>query len=191
MATFPQPAERPMTAAEFLALPESNQPCELREGRVVMAPAPGFDHQTILGNLYVLLREHLHSLGKGWSFVAPADVRLSDKTVLQPDLLVTWADMRGRKVHEGPPYLVVEITSPSSSLSDKKRKRRLYERHAVPYFWLIDSTNQTFEAFRWTEQGYVLAGQWQGEKTVAAKPFPEMRFRLATLWQMGPSETGA
>ncbi len=38
----------------------------------------------------------------------------------------------------GPPDLVVEVSSPSTRRTDVVRKRRVYEREAVPEFWFVD-----------------------------------------------------
>ena len=43
-----QTTERPMTLEEFDALPETLLPCQLIEGRLVMAPAPTRLHQRLV-----------------------------------------------------------------------------------------------------------------------------------------------
>src|SRR5690348_10694198 len=83
-----QITERPMSLEEFNALPETPLPCQLIEGRLVMAPAPNRLHQrlvwTLSGELYAFLRDH-PELGEAYH--APFDVQLSDLDVYQPDVM--------------------------------------------------------------------------------------------------------
>jgi Uma2 family endonuclease len=52
--------------------------------------------------------------------------------VVQPeDPLTSWLDVK-RLV------LVIEVVSPSSARGDRVVKRRAYQRHQVPAYWIID-----------------------------------------------------
>lgn len=99
---------------------------ELLEGELVMTPAPRFVHQDMLGRSYVrVLAPAQPPLVVA---LAPLDVRLSERTVLQPDLVVARREQAGDHGIEGIPLLVVEVLSPSTRCRDLMDKRRILER---------------------------------------------------------------
>lgn len=46
------------------------------------------------------------------------------------------------------PDWVCEIISPSRPADDRVRKRRLYAKHAVHFYWILDAQAHTLEALR-------------------------------------------
>lgn len=70
----------------FEALPEG-APYQLINGNLVYIPAPALIHQEVLSNINRQVDNlvYRHKLGK--VLFAPVDVQLSDKDVLQPDLI--------------------------------------------------------------------------------------------------------
>jgi Uma2 family endonuclease len=132
---------------------------ELHEGTLLdRSPSANAYHQEIVGNLYVLLRQHLKSSGQVKVFVAPLDVVLAPDEVVQPDLLVLLGNpnrkMQG--VVQEVPGLVVEILSPSNSQRDKVEKRALYAQYGIKEYWLADPDTETFEILQLSDEGYVL-----------------------------------
>lgn len=141
-----------MTSAEFLALPETMLPMELIDGEVIMSPAPELNHQNIVGKVYLLL----NSLSKGGTvYVAPVDVYLDEANTVQPDVL--WAAPESRcsavagKYLRGGPDLVVELFSPGTARRDKREKFRLYEKHGVREYWMVDTVEKFIEV--WVREG--------------------------------------
>src|SRR5439155_1983242 len=124
---------------------------EIHEGRLSVTPAPVPEHQEASGDLYFVLRQHVTSRGLGKLYYAPLDVILSDTTIVQPDLVFLdnsrLCQISGRGV-EGPPTLVVEILSPSTSRIDRVRKTQLYAQYGVPYYWIVDPRARTIEGYR-------------------------------------------
>jgi len=65
-------------------------------------------------------------------YPAPMDLKLSDRDVVQPDILVVCDPKQIKKTHvEGPPFLLIEILSFSTLLHDRGRKLELYARSGV------------------------------------------------------------
>jgi hypothetical protein len=54
----------------------------------------------------------------------------------------------GQPRDRGPPTLVVEVLSRTTTSIDRSTKRQLYARYGVPYYWIIDSVARTIEAYR-------------------------------------------
>ncbi|HVT59388.1 MAG TPA: Uma2 family endonuclease [Thermoanaerobaculia bacterium] len=48
----------------------------------------------------------------------------------------------------GAPDLVVEVLSPSTRRVDEGAKRRLFERHEVPEYWILDPQRETVRVLR-------------------------------------------
>jgi Uma2 family endonuclease len=129
---------------------------ELIEGHAwAMSPAPRTQHQALAWAISNLIYSYLK--GKPCkAYAAPFDVLLpkadeSDDevdTIVQPDLVV-FCDRskltdRGAR---GAPDLVVEILSPSTQKKDLNEKFRLYERHGVKEYWVVDPGNRSLQVF--------------------------------------------
>src|SRR4051794_11765954 len=106
-----------LTADDLAQFPDDDSRYELIGGQLHVSPAPSPVHQTVLLNIATMVRDHVRSRQLGRVFVAPIDVRLSDRDLVQPDLLFV-ATQRSAIVTttgvRGAPDLVVEVVSPSS-----------------------------------------------------------------------------
>ncbi|HUX13258.1 MAG TPA: Uma2 family endonuclease [Spirochaetia bacterium] len=115
-----------------------------------MSPAPRERHQRYLIELGRQIANFLVDR-ECRVYPAPFDVVLPDypeqsaedsPTVVQPDICVI---CDRSKITEagctGAPDLVVEILSPSTSRKDAEIKRKLYERHGVREYWIVDPGN--------------------------------------------------
>ena len=126
-----------------------------------MAPAPTTFHQRISGKLFNMIYNYLEGQ-RCEVFAAPFDVRLgvpeiSDEnweTVVQPDISVICdknkIDERGCK---GPPDWIIEIISPSTASRDHIQKRRLYEKHGVKEYWIVDPSYRMVHVYRMDKEG--------------------------------------
>ncbi|MGF1645761.1 MAG: Uma2 family endonuclease [Kineosporiaceae bacterium] len=163
-----------MTADEFETWdpPDDGQRYELLDGVVVVSPSPLLPHQGLLGDLYVLLRAACPPTMR--VYLAPLDVRLSDRTVAQPDLLVVRAeDARGRKL-AGVPLLTVELLSDSTRGHDLLLKRARYEAAGVPSYWIFEPETAEFTVLQLVDGRYtqVHAGVLGRPPVTLTRPFP-------------------
>lgn len=145
-----------MSAAEFLALPETTERYELIDGVVVMSPSASFGHQDIAGELQFQIRSFLE-LHPGGRVVTDVDVQLGARLVYRPDLIYLSAAKAARVTHRvtEPPDLIVEVISPESRARDTRTKRDDYERAGVGEYWLIDPELGTFQFLVLREGRYV------------------------------------
>ena len=91
---------------------------------------------------------------------APTDVVFSDLDVVQPDLLFVsrgHASIITEDNIQGAPDLVVEILSESTRRTDEIIKRKLYEKHGVAEYWIIDPEVATVKVYRLVDQAYTQA----------------------------------
>ena len=174
-----------LTYKEYEALPADGRRYEIHEGELSVTPAPSPRHQRILGNLNEILRQHVKTRDIGEVLLSPIDCILSETTIVQPDLVYldpTRLSLVSDRGIEGPPTLVVEIVSPSTTLIDRSTKSQLYRRHGVPYYWIVDPEGRSIEAFALAEGGYRLVTRAAGAEPGALPPFPDLAFAPATLW---------
>lgn len=180
------PGERViLTYKEYEVLPADGRRYELHDGDLSVTPAPTPLHQEISGNLNEILRGHVKTRGLGKVFYSPIDCILSDISIVQPDLVYLdpsrLALLTNRGI-EGPPTLVIEIVSPSTTVIDRSTKRQLYARHGVRYYWIVDPEARAIEAYVLSAGGYQLAARAAGPEAVSLPPFPDLAFVPASLW---------
>lgn len=139
-----------LTYEEYRHFPDDGNTHELIDGEHFMAPAPGTNHQSVSRHIQFQLYRQLEETGIALVYNAPTDVELSAVDVVQPDIAVVShprANIISPSRIIGAPDLVVEIVSPSTRRKDAELKRRLYEQHGVPVYWLVDPDAQTVTVF--------------------------------------------
>lgn len=123
---------------------------EVVDGELLVTPAPRKWHYDVADRLELALRIYLGRERVGRAFHAPADISWGERKLVQPDVFVLpleearkreWADVQRL-------LLVAEILSPSTARSDRGIKRRLYQEHGVPVYWVVDSDAHAVEI--WT-----------------------------------------
>ena len=138
------------TVERLHRIPDDGQRYEIIDGELFVTPSPVPRHQYAAVEL--LVRLHSYCRGAGLQLLtAPADVIISKDTLVQPDLFVVPMDASGRPpaTYEefGRPVLVIEVLSPSTTRTDRDRKRRLYQKMQVPEYWIVDTPARSVE--RW------------------------------------------
>jgi Uma2 family endonuclease len=128
---------------------------ELIEGiPYAMSPTPVPKHQKIAVSLAAEFRMVLKSC-KECAAYQPIDYRVSDDTILQPDMLVVCGEIL-RKYLDFAPALVVEILSPSTALKDRHSKYSIYESQGVPYYLIISPDIEEVEVYKLIDGIYSL-----------------------------------
>jgi len=142
MAARSQDRKSRWTYAEFARLPsEGGARHEVIAGDLVMTPAPSRRHQRVSMDLGTLLNAFVRAHDLGEVYHGPFHVLLAEGDFLEPDLLF----VRKERLHllsdcgaEGPPDLVVEITSPSTSARDRGVKLERCRLYGVAEYWIVD-----------------------------------------------------
>ncbi len=80
------------------------------------------------------------------------DWYISFDTVIRPDLMVLCGEIPERV--EKPPYMIVEVVSPSSKQIDEGLKFELCEREGVKYFVLVYPDEKAVRVFELVESKY-------------------------------------
>lgn len=106
------------TVERVLALPEDGNRYEVVDGELLVTPSPAFHHQDAVLALAARLRSHVLANRFGTVSIAPADIELDEKTLVQPDIFAfewsgghpprQWKDVRSI-------LLAIEVLSPSTA----------------------------------------------------------------------------
>ena len=129
------------------------------------------------------LHMHVEAHRLGLVLAAPADVILADTSIVQPDILFVANDRQAivsARGIEGAPTLGVEILSPMTADVDRRRKRELYARYDVPFYWIADGDAEALEMYRLAGDTYELLARPTGPRMVSAEPFPGLV--LTDIW---------
>jgi Uma2 family endonuclease len=160
------PRER-ISAAEFLQRPESNRLVQLIDGEIIDVGCPPPSHQLIVGETLFYLSPHV-KLRSGHAFSAPLDVELDDGNVVQPDVIVLLPDSKcdiGKTRLHGAPDLVIEVLSPGTTKIDRRDKFRLYERHGVREYWMLELSEPLVEVWMLQDGRFVLLDVYGKDET--------------------------
>ncbi len=172
-----------MSAAEFLALPETDERYELVDGVILMSPSASWGHQRIvteiLTQLTVFLRDHPIGVA-----VMDIDVKLRDDLVLRPNVVYLCADKAARVKRQviEPPDLVVEVVSPGAARRDLNEKRSDYEAAGAAEYWVIDPQTGEFHFFTLSGGRYAPFAS-TGER-LASKIIPGFEMNLERLGKL-------
>lgn len=175
-----------LTYDDYAALPEDGNRYELHEGELVMTPSPRTRHQSVIGNLHLLMAGHVRRHALGEVYVSPIDVILSRITVLQPDLVYVETGRLGvvtERAIEGAPTLVVEVLSPSTGARDRGAKQALYAQYGVPYYWIVDPVARIVQALRLAGESYETVARLDETPPVAFPPLEGLLLDPAAVWR--------
>ena len=181
------PAERRLyTYAELVAeMPETNQPCELWDGQLVMSPAPSFFHQEIALRFYRLLYDWASSHRLGKVIASPIDMVLSPHRAVQPDVAFVAKERLDIIQHAimGPVDLVAEVISLGGRNRDRIEKRDLYEQYGIKEYWIIDPEAETVEVLFLESGQYQLAMRRGKGEQVGSRLLPGFEVSVDDLFR--------
>ena len=145
-----QPQTETVTLEQYETLPENTR-AEVFDGVIYNMASPSQNHQTILTELLVLLRNYIYNKNGGCSvFPAPFDVKLNDNplTIVQPDIMVICDKNKldGKRCN-GAPDFIIEIVSPGNPADDYIRKLYYYKNYGVREYWIINPTTRIVNVY--------------------------------------------
>ena len=151
--------EQRWTEEAYLSLSSaSNHFIELSDGRLVIHPMPTLSHQRAARRLFQRLTSFLEATKLGEALFAPHPIRLWPGKFREPDVMV-WLNKHSDRMGEqesGPPDLVLEIHSPSTSRLDLGDKFQEYELAEIPEYWMADLQARRLSVFALEGRRYKL-----------------------------------
>lgn len=173
-----------LTYSDYCRLP-SGQRYELIEGDISVTPSPSTVHQRLSRRIVMALVAWAESGGFGEVFNAPYDVVLSDRTVVQPDILYVSRDRNSiitKANVQGAPDLVVEVLSPDREDWDRVTKRVVYAQYGVREYWLVDPTSRTIELLARDDDGLRTLGVFGVHDTARSTALPGFSLEVGMLF---------
>ena len=180
--------KRLYTYDELVAeLPETNQPCELWEGELIMSPAPSFYHQKMALRFYKALDAWVTAQRSGEVIASPIDMVLSPHRTVQPDVAFIAKERLAiiQDVIRGPADLVAEVVSLGGRNRDRIEKRDLYEQHGIKEYWIIDPEPETVDLLSLVNSRYELVTRGGPGQAVASRLLPGFEISVDYLFH-GP-----
>lgn len=182
---------RKLAYQDLLALPDDLFRHEIIDGEHFVMAAPALRHQHIVLNLALLLAGFIRRRQLGTLLLSPVDVLLSDHDVVEPDLLFVSRERSGRiaeRFVNGAPDLVIEVISPATRKRDEGVKRRLYQKHGVLEYWLIDPETGTIQVSS-ASRGWFAPPVWlsvAAADLLASPLLPGLEIPLAGIFEQPP-----
>jgi len=170
------PEHLKFTYKDYLLLPEDRR-YEIIGGDLFMAPSPKRSHQKISLNMATTIWSFVKTHNLGEVYEAPFDVLFSRHDVVQPDLLFVNRDnlaIVGENNIQGAPDLIIEILSPSTAERDLDLKKKLYARHAVKEYWIVDPDARKVTVYLWKNNDYVETGVYGEEDNWRPHLLPDL-----------------
>jgi Uma2 family endonuclease len=183
------------TIADLLAIPEAHRRHEVIDGALIEKEAASGRHGGAQARLSRTLGPYDRRPGGrwpgGWWFATEVEVKFEDTEVFRPDV----AGWRRENLAELPaevpitirPDWICEILS-KNRRNDLIKKKRVYHRHQVGHYWIIDPVEETLAVHRWHADGYVEILIADRTESVHAEPFEAIELRIGVLFGDDPDE---
>jgi len=158
---------------------------ELIDGRIYMMSNPSRAHQKACGELHVLFHDFLK--GKSCEvYISPFAIRLNagknNEAMLLPDLLVACDESKFTdNSYNGPPSLVIEILSPSTTRHDRVTKYNKYLQAGVPEYWIVNPVDKSL-AVHLLEGGKYTATYYEIPDVVPVQALPGCEIELEQVF---------
>ena len=148
-----------------------------------ISPAPNLAHQRITTALTGLFWQHLREKDCQ-VFTAPFDVRLDDKTVVQPDICVVCdAEKLDVQGCNNAPDLVIEVLSPGNSKREMRHKFMAYETAGVREYWIVSPYDKAVLVYTMNEEDkFIGLPPYTDEQVLSPVLFPDLAIDLGELF---------
>ena len=181
--------ENDVTYDEYAAWDDGNR-YELVDGRLeLMSPGPNSTHQMVAVEMLTRISQTCKDVAV--ILTAPIDVILAPKEVRQPDLVILLRSNLHRLTKrgiEGPPDIVAEILSPSTSKRDRLSKTAAYAKYGIPEYWIVDPAHFYLEQHVLEDGRYRLANLFAERDVVASLRLPCVSFSMQDIADAIPEQ---
>jgi Uma2 family endonuclease len=190
------PTQRALSWEEYLLLDKERY--EIIDGEVHEMATPVLKHQLLVTRLNRTIGNYTSTHDLGEIFTAPYDIviRRSPLRTRQPDLfffstqqLAQTPNLMEEPRTEVAPDLVIEVLSPSDSVSVWRDKLHDYHQIGVREVWAVDLHNEEIEALAWEEWGYRTVGWFRGETPLTSQVLPGLQIAPQALFAQSAAAT--
>lgn len=111
-----------------------------------MSPGPSIRHQAINSKIIAQLTSLLEGCDDCQAYM-PVDWKISDTTVVQPDVSILCKESGNPNYLDFAPTVIFEILSKATAKKDRGLKYSLYEEHGVKYYVIVSPDDSEVEVF--------------------------------------------
>ena len=163
---------------------------ELVNGELVAMAQPKGRHGAIAEFLNDTFRDESKRIGNHWTAKQMAiaiqsprggrwdTARIPDVTVLSLD---QWRNLRDQeaiiRLNDPPPFLLVEVVSDSTVITDYRTKRAEYNVLNIPEYWIVDPLDNSLTLLQLIDDLYE-AQCFVGAAPIPSTTFPELALRV-------------
>lgn len=191
-ATSQPSASAGLTFEGYMALPETLRRQEVLDGVIVMSPAPTFEHQWVLGNLYRTLFDFVSTRALGAVALAPFDILIRKHPRLrtrQPDLVffsgrrVSLEELKRTRIVEVAPDLAIEIRSEEETEASWAEKLADYTSIQVPEVWRVFLEIDSVEVLALNAGRYERIGPYSKGDAVRSQVLPDLALPVESIFR--------
>ena len=177
-------SSRPATVDDLVRTPKDGRKYELVDGKIEVSPC-GMRHSKVGGQILYLLKRALAGTNVGEVYTADVGLILPNGNVRSPDVCF----VRRERLPEGHspegfgqvvPNLVVEVLSPSDTMTQVAGKIGEFLDCGVPLVWLVDPESESVTVYRPLSDTERLSG----DDAISAEPvLPGFRVSVSEFFQ--------
>jgi Uma2 family endonuclease len=177
------------TSRDLELLPDDGNRYEVIDGELYVAKQPDWQHQLVCYQLGFLLGVWNEQSEAGIVNQTPGII-FADDTNVVPDVI--WISHerleavlhRDGKLHNAP-ELVIEVLSPGAENGrrDREVKLKLYSRHGVKEYWVVNWQEQNLEVYRRDDDLLTLAKTLNGNSTLESPLLPGFHCKVSRLFR--------
>jgi Uma2 family endonuclease len=180
---------------DLLAIPEANRRHELIEGSIFEKEAASGEHgiaqRAIAAYVGPFVRRAGDRFPGGWWIVTGTEVFFDAKNTFAPDLS-GWRRERHPEHPTGSPIRVrqdwiCEIISTNRG-HDLVKKKRVYHRHEVPHYWIVDPVREMLTVYGWRPEGYMELQFAERGEIIQPEPFEVVPLHVGFLFGDDPED---
>jgi Uma2 family endonuclease len=177
------------TSRDLELLPDDGNRYEIIDGELYVAKQPDWQHQLVCFQLGFLLEIWNERSQAGFVNLTPGII-FADDTNVVPDVI--WISQerlktvlrKDGKLHNSP-ELVIEVLSPGTENErrDREVKVKLYSRHGVKEYWVVNWQAQNLEVYRRANTLLTLEKTLEGNDILDSPLLPNFHCEVSRLFK--------
>lgn len=182
-------AKKLASVDDLFAIPEHERRHELIEGVIEPKGAASGRHgaaqRKLAGHVDPFDRRPGGKDPGGWWFATEVDIYFDESNTFRPDVVGWRRDRVPRQpedvlIKERPDW-ICEILS-TNRRNDLIKKKRVYHRHRVPHYWILDPDETTLTVYRYTPDAYLEILIAERGEEVRPEPFDALALQVGALF---------
>jgi Uma2 family endonuclease len=177
------------TTRDLELLPDDGNRYEIVDGELYVAKQPDWQHQLVCSQFVILLGVWNEQSQAGYVAQEPGIIFTDDTNVIPDVIWISHERLKAvlhkdRKLHNAP-ELVIEVLSPGAENErrDREVKLKLYSRHGVKEYWVVNWQEQSLEVYRREDDLLTLNKTLNGDSTLESPLLPGFHCKVSRIFK--------